>query len=38
MARITQVTTKEQVPPGKHDIFDAIAASRGKVRAPFRCC
>ncbi len=35
MARITQVTTKEQVPPDKHDIFDAIAASRGRVSGPF---
>ena len=35
MARITQVTTKEQVPPDKHGIFDAIAASRGRVSCPF---
>ena len=35
MARITQVTTKEQVPPDKRDIFDAIAASRGRVSGPF---
>ncbi len=35
MARITQVTTKDQVPPDKHDIFDAIAASRGRVSGPF---
>ncbi len=35
MARVTQVTTKEQVPPDKHDIFDAIAASRGRVSGPF---
>ena len=35
MARIPEVTTKAQVPPDKHDIFDAIAASRGRVSGPF---
>ena len=35
MARIRQITTKDEVPADKHGIFDAIAASRGRVSGPF---
>ena len=35
MARIHQITTKDEVPADKHDIFDSIAASRGRVSGPF---
>ena len=35
MARIRQITTKDEVPADKHAIFDAIATSRGRVSGPF---
>jgi 4-carboxymuconolactone decarboxylase len=35
MARIRQVTTKDQLPSSKGHIFDAIAESRGRVAGPF---
>ena len=35
MARITQITTKDQVPADKTHIFEAITASRGQVSGPF---
>ena len=35
MARITQITTKDQVPADKTHIFEAIASSRGQVSGPF---
>ena len=35
MARIRQITAKDEVPADKHDIFDSIATSRGRVSGPF---
>ena len=35
MARITQITERNQVDADKHHIFDAIATSRGRVSGPF---
>ena len=35
MSRIRQITSKEEVSPENHDIFDAIAASRGRISGPF---
>lgn len=35
MARIPQITSKEGIAPAQHHIFDAIAASRGRVGGPF---
>lgn len=35
MARITQITTKDQVPADKTHIFESIASSRGQVSGPF---
>ena len=35
MARIPQISAREDVPADKRDIFDAIAGSRGSVRGPF---
>lgn len=35
MPRITQITEREQVAPGKRHLFDAIAESRGRVSGPF---
>lgn len=35
MARIREIATKDQVPPDKQHIYDAIAQSRGGVRGPF---
>jgi len=35
MARLTPVTSKDQVPAKDHAIFDSIVASRGAVQGPF---
>ena len=35
MARITHITTKDQVPADKTHIFESIASSRGQVSGPF---
>ena len=35
MARIRQITARNDVPAEKRHIFDAIAGSRGSVRGPF---
>ena len=35
MARVPQITSKDQVPADKQHIFDDIAGSRGQVRGPF---
>ncbi len=35
MARITQITDRSQVDAAHHEIFDSIAASRGRVSGPF---
>ena len=35
MPRIPEITAKEALPEDKHPIFDAIAASRGRVGYPF---
>ena len=35
MARITQITERNQVDADKQHIFDAIASSRGRVSGPF---
>ena len=35
MTRVPIITTKDQVPPDKADIFDSIASSRGQVSGPF---
>lgn len=35
MARLTSITSKDQVSPEDHAIVDAVVASRGGVRGPF---
>lgn len=35
-ARIPEITAREELPEGQRHIWDAIAASRGSVRGPFR--
>ena len=35
MARLDSITEKNQVPAEKHDIFDSIVGSRGRVSGPF---
>jgi 4-carboxymuconolactone decarboxylase len=35
MARLPQITRKDQLAPAQQAIFDAIAASRGAVQGPF---
>lgn len=35
MARLTPITSKDQVPAKDHTIFDSIVASRGAVQGPF---
>lgn len=35
MARLTSITSKDQVTPEAHAIFDAIVESRGGVQGPF---
>ena len=35
MARLTSITSKSQVAPEDHAVFDAIVASRGAVQGPF---
>lgn len=35
MARLTPITRKDQLAPAHHQVFDAIAASRGAVQGPF---
>ena len=35
MARLPYITSKEQVAPKDHAVFDAIVASRGAVQGPF---
>jgi 4-carboxymuconolactone decarboxylase len=35
MARLTHITSKDQVPSSGHAAFDSIAASRGSVHGPF---
>ena len=35
MPRVTPITTKEQVAPQHHPIFDAVTEGRGSVRGPF---
>jgi 4-carboxymuconolactone decarboxylase len=35
MARLPYVTTKDQVAPQDHAVFDSIVASRGAVQGPF---
>ena len=35
MARIPEVTQREQIPDAQRHIFDAIAESRGGIRGPF---
>src|ERR1700728_1751117 len=35
MARLPYVTSKEQVAPKDHAVFDSIVASRGAVQGPF---
>ena len=35
MARVPQITSKDQVAPDKQHIFEAIAGSRGSVSGPF---
>ena len=35
MARLTPITSKDQVPAQYHDIADKVAASRGGIRGPF---
>jgi 4-carboxymuconolactone decarboxylase len=35
MARLPQITGKEQVPAKDHAVFDSIVASRGAVQGPF---
>ena len=35
MARLTSITSKDQVSPEDHAIVDAVIASRGGVRGPF---
>ena len=35
MARLPELTERDQIPQDKRSIFDAIARSRGKVGAPF---
>ncbi len=35
MARVPQITSKDQVAPDKQHIVDAIAGSRGRVSGPF---
>src|ERR1700735_3758797 len=35
MARLSYITSKDQVPAKDHAVFDAIVASRGAVQGPF---
>src|SRR5260370_19646386 len=35
MARLPQITAKDQVPAKDHAVFDSIVASRGAVQGPF---
>ena len=35
MARLSYVTSKDQIPAKDHAIFDSIVASRGAVQGPF---
>jgi 4-carboxymuconolactone decarboxylase len=35
MARLPSITKKDQVPAAYHDVFDAVAKSRGSVHGPF---
>ena len=35
MARLTPITTKDQVPAKDHAIVDAIVGSRGSLHGPF---
>ena len=35
MPRVPEVTVRDQVPPDKRHLFDAIAQSRGRVGGPF---
>ena len=35
MARLTPITSKEQVPPGDHAVVDGIVRSRGALQGPF---
>jgi len=35
MARLTSITSKDQVSPADHAIADAVIASRGGIRGPF---
>ena len=36
MARLTPITSKDQVPVADHETWDAIVASRGAVQGPFK--
>src|ERR1700756_2874190 len=35
MARLSYITSKDQVPAKDHSVFDSIVASRGAVQGPF---
>lgn len=35
MARIKQITSKNEIPDEHHGIFDSIASSRGRISGPF---
>ena len=35
MSRLHQITTRDEIPPGKRHIYDAIIESRGRVSGPF---
>ena len=35
MARLSYITSKDQVPAKDHAVFDSIVASRGAVQGPF---
>lgn len=35
MPRLSPITSKDQVPPGYHDVIDTVTATIGNVRGPF---